>query len=431
MTLTMLKGRFAALAFLAALLLFLRSPSYLTHARFYAEDGVVFFYQQVTLGWQAFLHPSAGYLHVVPRLLAQLDALLPVRTEPFDYALESIVIAGVCCSIFALDHFRSIVRSDVLRIVLCLMAAAAFPEEEMVGNIANLQWFLTLAAVPLTLAPVQCRRMSCRALLVMAALLIALSAPLTIVLLPVIFVRTLRDRQFAAFDVALLAGTTVEWSVIAFHWTSHPGTGNFVHSILQMAFSVVVAVANQIIACCLIGDRNLLAVFQHGNPALGLLLLVGFVCVEAVLYRKGSSQFRAQVAFLWFLIAASVCLAMARGMAPIYAQINGLQPVGAHRYFLLGCWCFALLLILAADEFVRVWPAWKQPSAIIVVFLFGAIGNFHFFVQHTAPRWGGFAPEVQAWEADEHSGRAHAAISVPIDPQGWVIALPKLERAGR
>jgi hypothetical protein len=74
----------------------------------------------------------------VPRLLAQFNSALPLRALPFAAALESILIAGSCCALFALD-FRTILRSDALRIVLCIFTAAALPEEELVGNLTNLQ----------------------------------------------------------------------------------------------------------------------------------------------------------------------------------------------------------------------------------------------------------------------------------------------------
>ncbi len=420
-------SRFVLLAFLAAIILFLRNPAYLDHPRFFAEDGLVFFQEQVTVGSKAILHPYAGYLDIVPRLLAQLDSLLPVRDIPFFYALESILIAGSCCSVFVFDNFQAVLPSGLLRGLLCLLTAAAFPEEEIVANLTNLQWFLVLAAVPLTILPVFSRSMFRRALLLLLALVISLSAPLTIVLIPLLLWRTFRTRRLESFDIGLLAGTAIEWIVIALHSASGPVPLHSFHAIDNLAFSSLVAFANQIVASSLIGSRRTYMFFLEGYKAIGLLLLVAFTCWQAVLYTKGSLRYKQLVRPMLWLIFASVLLANVREMGAVFTAIGSVQPFGAHRYFLLSCWCFAFLLIWALENAKPGWPAWKKAALIAAIFLYGATGNFP-LANHTAPSWGQFAPQVASWEADRRAGREHPAVSIPIDPPGWLIQLPQLSR---
>jgi hypothetical protein len=64
-------------------------------------------------------------------------------------------------------------------------------------------------------------------LLATLALLISLSAPLAIVLAPIILLRVVRDRRIELFDTGLLAGTIIEWTIIALHWSAKPGTIQF------------------------------------------------------------------------------------------------------------------------------------------------------------------------------------------------------------
>lgn len=417
--------RFTTIACLCAFILFLRNPGYLNHARFFGEDGAVFFRDQILWGVSALLHTSAGYLHIVPRLLAQLDGAVPVRAAPFSYALESILIGGFCCATFALDNFRAILASDSLRALLCLLAAAAFPAEEIVGTLTNLQWFLILAATPFAIAPPSARHRVQQILFVLLSLLISLSAPLTIVLIPLLFLRAFRTRRLAPFDLGLLAGTIIEWIVIALHGAAASPVLHSKQGIDHLVFSILVAFANQIVAFMLLGGTKTYLLFIRGYKSIGLLFLVAFTCWQTVLYVKGSPRYRALVRVMLWLIFSSVLLADVRQMAEVFTQVTSAQPFGAHRYFLLGCWCFAFLLIWGLDNVKPQWPASAKAAVIALILLYGASGNF-LLAKRSAPSWGSLAPQIESWKADRRMGHEHAPVSAPIDPPGWAVELPSL-----
>lgn len=410
------------------MILLLREPKCITHPEFWAEDGTMFFRQQLLYGARAILFTAGGYLDAVARILAWIAAAFPVAWAPLLYAMESILVAGVCCWVFALDDFRPLLRSDALRAVLCVLAASGFPSQELIGNLTNVQWFFSLAAVPLILAPPECRTAVRRVLFTVLGLFIALSAPLTIILLPLIALRAARTRKMEWFGLAITAGTLIEWAVIARHW-AHPATvhGGLPAVANALVFTTLVAFTNQVLMFSLFGRHVAESVWIHGYGGLSLVLLLSFACAAVVLYRSGSREYRRRTEILMWLILSSLALAMLRGMESVFPNMSSVQPYGSHRYYLLACWCLAWLVIAAIVDRKPDWPQSAQVVVIAAIFLAGATGNFHVTSQFAA-EWRGYAPAVQAWQADRSAGREHQEAIVPISPKGWVIDLPKLEK---
>src|SRR5689334_6167209 len=104
--------RFSALTvFLGAvcflfLLLFLKRPDALLSAQFFAEDGRIFFHDQLLFGaWEAFSIPYAGYLLFVPKSVAMLASLFPIEAAPTVYNVAALLIAACSCAIFCLPVF--------------------------------------------------------------------------------------------------------------------------------------------------------------------------------------------------------------------------------------------------------------------------------------------------------------------------------------
>lgn len=114
----------------------------------WAEDGGVFLRDRIALGpVDSLLHPYAGYLHLVPRLLVDVGWSLPVA----DYAL--VLSAGACVVVGVLAGVVFVCARDVvpawpLRALLALLPALLpLAPYEISGNAANLHWF-ALAAAP-------------------------------------------------------------------------------------------------------------------------------------------------------------------------------------------------------------------------------------------------------------------------------------------
>src|SRR5258707_11015955 len=112
--------RFLALSGMIFLLLVLRRPDAITNPQFWAEDGPVFFFGQIShTGLSALMVPYAGYLLGVPRLVAAFAALFPASSAPLIFNLFALAIAAFCCSLFSLNWYRYLLQSDSLRAAAC------------------------------------------------------------------------------------------------------------------------------------------------------------------------------------------------------------------------------------------------------------------------------------------------------------------------
>jgi hypothetical protein len=105
----------------------------------WAEDGEVFLRERLALGpVDTLLHPYAGYLHLVPRLVVDLALVPPVREYALVVSATCCLLTGaVCAGVFLLA--RDVVPSWPLRLLLAavpvLLPTAPW---EVSGNAANL-----------------------------------------------------------------------------------------------------------------------------------------------------------------------------------------------------------------------------------------------------------------------------------------------------
>jgi hypothetical protein len=110
----------------------------------YAEDLSIFLVQALQHSWHL-LVPAAGYLQLVPRLIAQFVAYLPLRDAAAAFAISgALVTTG--CALFIFHASAGHVRSAVLRVVLAL-AVVLLPVAplEIADSGVNSPWYLLFA----------------------------------------------------------------------------------------------------------------------------------------------------------------------------------------------------------------------------------------------------------------------------------------------
>ncbi|WP_112269664.1 hypothetical protein [Lentzea terrae] len=141
-------GKRTALGYLAAfvaavgfLLLIPAGRSHLDHV--WAEDGALFLLESITKPFAATVFdPYAGYLHTLPRLVAELVSLLPLEWAAAGFAIAAACLrAVVALIVFAASGgvLRSLpVRFALAAVVIVLPAG----NTETINNMANLHWFL-------------------------------------------------------------------------------------------------------------------------------------------------------------------------------------------------------------------------------------------------------------------------------------------------
>lgn len=130
-------------AALAAGVMLLRPPGGSPWDWLYAEDGAIFVSAAADgHGVRALLEPYAGYGHLLPRLVAALSALLPLRDAALVCAAAAAVAVGLLGAVLVhalAGWVPSLGVRAALGLAPALLPAARF---ELLDNIANLHWYL-------------------------------------------------------------------------------------------------------------------------------------------------------------------------------------------------------------------------------------------------------------------------------------------------
>ncbi len=128
----------SAVAALAACLLFLRGIPRLWHAALHHEDGQIFLSQAHNDGVAAFVEPYAGYLHLIPRIIAAVLEPFPVTAAPVLYAVAALLVHVAMLTPALSARLDWIIPGQMLRAVLFALLCLMPPLWEVLGNIANL-----------------------------------------------------------------------------------------------------------------------------------------------------------------------------------------------------------------------------------------------------------------------------------------------------
>jgi hypothetical protein len=144
-------GRYLLLVIVIALIMICRRPDSILNPQFWAEDGVIYFSQQLTLGfWSALCKLWNGFPYVAPRLIALLGEGVPLAAVPLLYNASAIAISALAMATFSLPGFRHLVRSDTLRVAFCLAVVCNPAVDEVIATPTNLSWWLGLGLVLLS-----------------------------------------------------------------------------------------------------------------------------------------------------------------------------------------------------------------------------------------------------------------------------------------
>ncbi len=121
-----------------AVLLFCRKPDTFLNPQFWAEDGTVFFKDYICYGgFKSITIPHAGYLHLVPRLIACIASLFPLSMMPTIYNYSAfaamLLVGGAIFSSRCSIPFKPL-------LALSMILVPHYGEVFM--NITNIQWYL-------------------------------------------------------------------------------------------------------------------------------------------------------------------------------------------------------------------------------------------------------------------------------------------------
>jgi hypothetical protein len=129
----------AALVFLLALLvIWFRAPDRLAHGFLWAEDAPIFMKTAHQYGYKSILMDYAGYLHIIPRLIAYLQFReTPIAWAPYVFVWTCTLLMATMCAYIAF-----VVRNPVAAILIGLAPVVSPQNGEVLLTITNLQWML-------------------------------------------------------------------------------------------------------------------------------------------------------------------------------------------------------------------------------------------------------------------------------------------------
>jgi hypothetical protein len=128
---------------LVALIIFVRDPTPLLRAEFWAEDGPEFFVTALAQGIRSLWTPVYGYHFLISRMIAYAATWFPVVWTPYIYAWSCLAINAFATSYFSRDGFSWLIAPRSIRIFTCAVLAVGPGTAEAFSSLCNLPSPLT------------------------------------------------------------------------------------------------------------------------------------------------------------------------------------------------------------------------------------------------------------------------------------------------
>ena len=360
--------------------------------RVYAEDPGLYLPAALAHPWHL-LQSYGGYLQLVPRVIAQTAALLPIRHASVVFALGGALVAAGC-ALFSYHASSGHVRSRWLRVLLALsVLLLPVAQLEIADNGVNSIWYLLVA---LFWAALWRPRSSAGAwVAAVVAFAGAASSSLGLLYAPLFVARLLvvprRSRDQAA-TLGWALGSALQLGVI---FTSHVSRIS-----LRDPLNAVVFYSRDVLLPSLGWHDSWHLRHLMGPNAASVLVggLIAVALVAAVATQGTRCQVFVVTAVAGSLILTAFTSALAWG-GP--GQLDTVAVEHGARYSTVPILLLVAALIVSADSVASRW--WPQPKAVIAVALLvavlgtGWITDFRYPVRRYAGPASAWVTTVDSW----------------------------------
>ena len=380
----------------------------------YAEDPGIYLPAALAHPWHL-IQSYAGYLQLVPRVIGQIAALVPVRHASVAFAVGGALVASAV-GVFVYNASEGILSSRWLRVLLGLsVVLLPVAQLEIADNGVNTIWYLLVALFWAALWRPRTRAgASVAAVMAFAA---AASTSLGLVFAPLFAARAIavprRLREHVA-TVGWALGCVVQLLVIATSHTSRLSPHNPVNAVLYYTREVLLPTIGWHLSWHL---RDLIGV--NGATALvgGLILIV---LAAVVVTQPGRYRVFVVTAVLTGLVFTAITSGFAWGGPgqPVTIKVEH----GA-RYSTLPILLLDAALIVAADVCARRWPRPKAVVAVVALIAVLAAGwatDFRYPVRRLAGPASAWKTTANAWL--RHCERKPAGTITVIFHDWWSTA---------
>ncbi|MEZ5320655.1 MAG: hypothetical protein R2698_00945 [Microthrixaceae bacterium] len=308
-------------------LMCLRRPTAFTRPGLYAEDGAIFLAEALDRGLGAILHPYNGYVHLVPRLVAELGSWLPIDWTPQWYAAASASVAVASCSLVLNRRFAHLIGGFSVRTLgfVLLLLIPRLTEVHLAVN--SLLWWCAIALVLVSLLDDPATPTGRIAELTTVPILV-MSGLGGLVLAPLALLRALRTRT--RHGAALVVAWWVPAAVQAAIYLASTRQNGHVPVGAPLARSAI----EKVFGSLAFSRRAVDGRWAQGVPPVAFVALVLFASVWAVSVFVGTRPLR-NAAIAWTAVGSLIAGFMALGpnaaalpdrytVLPIAAVIIGL-----------------------------------------------------------------------------------------------------------
>jgi hypothetical protein len=385
----------AAVVALGAVVMLARSSGKPAWDSVYAEDPGIYLPAALAHPWHL-LQSYGGYLQLVPRLIGQIAALLPIRHASVAFAVGGALVASAC-ALFAYHASAGHVSSRWLRALLGLsVLLLPVAQLEIADNGVNSIWYLLVALFWAALWRPRTRAGA--AVAAVTAFAAAASSSLALLFAPLFLARAIavprRLREHTA-TVGWALGCLLQVLIIATSHVSRLRPRDPVNAVLYYAHEVLLPALGWHLSWDL---RHILGLTGATAVAGGFIVAV-LACVLATQPR------RCRV----FVVAAVATGLLFTAITSVFAWGGPGQRVtvtiehGA-RYSTVPILLLDAALIVAADTYACRW--WPRPRAIAAVLaLIAVLGagwatDFRYPVRRLAGRASVWEHKADEWLRD-------------------------------
>jgi hypothetical protein len=413
-----------ALGFLAALAYLSVSPLGRVHyTRIWAEDGQLFLADGAGPGFPGILlHPYAGYLHVLPRLAGEVVSHLPVTWWAVGIAVAAAALrAAMAVTVYAatVGHARTPVRLLLAAALVVLPAGNV----EAINNVANLHWFMAVAAFWLLLYRPPTRLGNATG--AVALLVLVLSSPLALLLVPLALARLAFGRGRGRWaGVAVLGGAAMQTVAIATQGRHHDPVEVWQAVAAAEARGPLVTMAGPELAIRLDSWALHLTSVMYSWPGLVATIVVVVIATRGLV--RGDAARRAITALCLGYAAAILALDLFMNWRDGWLRIDqvGYVTLG-QREGLTACYLLFAALVFGLDRYATGRPGtWRRVGVAATRVALAGLLVAGVVVQWRSDMLRDWVSSGPSWSEALNNARQECdsgarSVRVPVAPAQW------------
>ncbi|MGW6930481.1 hypothetical protein ACWGE0_10485 [Lentzea sp. NPDC054927] len=400
-------------AFLGSMLFLLLIPAgWARLDHLWAEDGARFMVDAVRFPTlQNLIEPYGGYLHTVPRLVAEVVALLPIEWTAAGFAVTAAMLRALV-ALITFAGSKAYLKSTPMRFALAaLVIVLPAGNSETLNNMSNLHWFLLFGAFWALLW-----RDAPRWPVALFVFLAAVTSPLVFVLAPIAVVRLFLARK--EVPIAFLAGLVVQAIAMIFA-TRTPYSHDEVDPVQVLLASLL-----RVPVVAFTGSERVADFYPaQGNALILVTMLIAAVPIVAGLwFGDRAARTLAVVAVAYSVIVIVACLVLNWTHV---LQVQAPEVVmAAQRYSIAPCLFLFTAIFVGLDATPSV--TWGRAVVGGSRYLIGiiVIVSFFWYLQEKGPVLKGVP-----WDESVAKARAECSAGAPEarlehEPKDWFFVVP-------